>query len=167
MFCEFVLYFWDVNLFDFWLQIYRLVNKMTSNGDTLKRRTVSPAKQQLNGSECQHEIDELKEKLKRDRESLVLWRRPFRTLNYFFKELIIFTYASVNRWDLLNDGIGTTGFLVEEPLQAPGEYRQSLKPHPRKLDKFSGLPNVVDLKQNIIFFELWVERRLNDKRSWK
>ncbi|KAK7598240.1 hypothetical protein V9T40_006475 [Parthenolecanium corni] len=79
--------------------IYRLVNKMTSNGDTLKRRTVSPEtkQQQLNGTECQHEIDDLKEKLKRDRESLVLWRRPFRTLNYFFKELIIVTYAFVNR----------------------------------------------------------------------
>ncbi|XKL64179.1 hypothetical protein PGB90_004265 [Kerria lacca] len=63
---------------------------MASNGDTVKRRTLSvESTKELNGSECQHEIEDLKQKLKRERERLVVWRRPFTTLNYFIKELII------------------------------------------------------------------------------
>lgn len=74
---------------------------MTSNGDTLKQRRTTTGEEketkQLNGSECQHEIDELKNKLKIEREGLVLWRRPFQTLNFFVKELTYVTYTFLNR----------------------------------------------------------------------
>lgn len=74
---------------------------MTSNGDTLKQRRTTTVEgketKQLNGSECQHEIDDLKNKLKIEREGLVLWRRPFKTLNFFVKELTLVTYTFLNR----------------------------------------------------------------------
>ena len=51
----------------------------------------------MNGSDKQYELEELKEKLKRERESLVLWKRPFSTLNCFIKELTFISSTFVNK----------------------------------------------------------------------
>lgn len=72
---------------------------MTSNGEMVKRRTLSnqEAVTHLNGSDNQLEIEEVKQKLKQERENLVLWKKPLHTIHYFIKELTIVLYTFLNR----------------------------------------------------------------------
>ncbi|XP_056412642.1 vacuole membrane protein 1 [Hyla sarda] len=70
---------------------------MAENGTDCEQRRVGMAKEQHNGSFTDSSF--LNEKKRRDREerqSIVLWRKPFITLQYFFLETLI----SLKEWSL-------------------------------------------------------------------
>lgn len=71
-------------------QLQRLSHKMPSNS-SVKRKDTSP---EANGNNPPRiDSPSLKELERRERETIVIWRKPITTLEYFVKELFIVLYT--------------------------------------------------------------------------